>query len=338
MDNNSKKYDIYAIVQKNVDLHSINPNDFKHAYIGYTSDFNTRMKSHIKRTLDTTFEYSKKLYNRLRSHGWDEYNKIILETVQSEKEAKAKEIEMISQYNTFEKGLNSTPGGEGGIPFGVDNPNAEAVNIYNNTTKEILSFGWMKGAADYLGIDKRNISTVVLPYFTCEQTFSPLYNAWYQVRYAYDDTPFIEDMPTPGEKMSQSRSGEKNYLLGGHLTDETKQKLSDALSGPKHPMFDKKHKPETIQKMRDVKTGKVLTETTKKKISDAHIGKSAGDKNPRAKFVYAFGNVYSCGTIASDALRPIFRLKRNFIKDWTKMNSRPDVFWISKDVYESYII
>ena len=102
-------------------------------------------------------------------------------------------------------------------------------------------------------------------------------------------------------------------------------------------MFGKKHEPETIQKMRDIKTGKILSETTKKKISDAHIGKSAGDKNPKAKFVYAFGNVYSCGSNASDALRPIFRLKRNFIKDWTKATSRSDVFWISKDVYESYI-
>lgn len=338
MDNHSRSYDIYAIFHKSIDLYYINPNDFKYAYIGYTSDFNTRMNSHMKRTLDTKFEYSKKLYNRLRSHGWDEYNKIILTTVQSEKEAKAKEIEMISHYNTFEQGLNSTPGGEGGIPFGVNNPNAEAVNIYNNTTKEILSFGWMKGAADYLGVHKRNISAVVLPYFTCEQTFSPLHNAWYQVRYAYDDTPFIEDMPTPGERMSLSRSGENHPMYGKTHTEKSKQKNREANSGENHPMFGKKHEPKTIQKMRDIKTGKVLSETTKKKISDAHIGKKAGDKNPKAKFVYAFGNVYSCGAVASDTLRPIFRLKRNFIKDWTKMTSRPNVFWITRDVYESYII
>lgn len=338
MGNHSRSYDIYAIVQKSIDLYSINPNVFKHAYIGYTSDFNTRMNSHLKRTLDTKFEYSKKLYNRLRYHGWGDYDKIILETVQTEKEAKTKEIEMISHYNTFEQGLNSTPGGEGGISFGANNPNAEAVNIYNNTTKEILSFGWMKGAADYLGVHKRNISTVVLSHFTCEQTFSPLHNAWYQVRYAYDDTPFIEDMPTPGEKMSLSRSGNNNSNYAKTPSEETIQKRREANSGENNPMFGKEHKPETIQKMRDVKIGKILTKTTKEKISVAHIGKAAGDKNPKAKFVYAFGNVYSCGTYASDALRPIFGLKRNFIKDWAKETSRPNVFWITKDVYDSYII
>jgi len=330
-------YDIYAVCHKNIDIYSINPNKFKLVYIGYTSDFNTRMNSHYKRTLDTTFKYSKKLYNRLRSHGWENYNKIILDTTASVEEAKAKEIELIAYYNTFEQGLNSTPGGEGGIPFGVDNPNAEAVNIYNNTTKEILSFGWMKGAADYLGVHKRNISSVVISYITCKQTFSPLHNAWFQVRYAYDETPFVENMPTPGEKMSISRSGENGSFYGHIHTDESKKKLSEALSGPNNPMFGKKHKPDTIQKMRDVKIGKILPETTKAKISKSHIGLQARGKNPKAKCVYVFGNVYQCGADAMDFLRPIFGLKGRFIQDWTKSVFKPDVFWIDKDVYEIYI-
>jgi len=335
MEDQSTVYDIYAIIRKDIILDCIIPEEFKYMYIGYTGDFDTRMKSHHKRTLDITFDYSKKLYNRLRSHGWDEYDKIILDTVSSIEEAKAKEIELIAQYNTFEQGLNSTPGGEGGIPSGADNPNAEAVNIYNNTTKEILSFGWMKGAADYLGVSKNNISSVVLSYFTCEQTFSPLHDAWFQVRYAYDEMPFIENMPTPGQKMSVSRSGDNHYLFGGHLTDETKQKLSEALSGPKHPMWDKKHKPETIQKMRDIKTGKVLSQDTRDKISQSHTGLHVGGKNTKAKPVYVFGIVYACGKDAMDTLRPIFNLKSKFISDWIKKH--PDVFWMTKEFYEYYM-
>ncbi len=47
-------------------------------------------------------------------------------------------------------------------------------------------------------------------------------------------------------------SGGKNYIV----SDETKKKLSESKSGENHWNWGKKHPPETIEKMRQVKLGK----------------------------------------------------------------------------------
>lgn len=56
------------------------------------------------------------------------------------------------------------------------------------------------------------------------------------------------------EKMRQSRLGEKNWRFGTHLSEETKQKISEAnkgrLVGEKNPMYGKHHTEETKEKIR----------------------------------------------------------------------------------------
>jgi len=69
------------------------------------------------------------------------------------------------------------------------------------------------------------------------------------------------------QKMSEAKSGEKNPMFGKSLSDEHKQKLSEALSGEKHPMYGKEH-----------------TEESKKKMSEA----MTGEKNTLSKKVYQY--------------------------------------------------
>jgi predicted GIY-YIG superfamily endonuclease len=156
---------LYAIVHKDIQIKYKNdeiiidivPSIFKYLYIGYTNDFERRMKEHLIKSLDTSYQSSQKLYRRLRSHGWNSYNKIIIKSGLTREKAKKYEIKTIEKYNSFELGLNSTPGGDGS-GTGINHYRAQPVNIYNNTTKEITSFMWMGDAADFLGIKSKFVS------------------------------------------------------------------------------------------------------------------------------------------------------------------------------------
>ena len=91
---------VYAIVHKDIQIKhkindiiiDINPLLFKYLYIGYTNDFERRMKEHLTKSLDTSYKSSQKLYKRLRSHGWNSYNKIIIKSDLTREEAKKYEI------------------------------------------------------------------------------------------------------------------------------------------------------------------------------------------------------------------------------------------------------
>jgi hypothetical protein len=68
------------------------------------------------------------------------------------------------------------------------------------------------------------------------------------------------------------------------------------------------------------------------KMSIARIGA----KNPAAKSVYVFGNLYSCAKDASDMLRTIYNQKTpNFIRNWIYLKRDPnELFYITKDFYD----
>ncbi len=55
------------------------------------------------------------------------------------------------------------------------------------------------------------------------------------------------------QKMSLAHKGKK-------LSEEHKKNLSIAFSGEKHPLFGKKHKPETIEKIKNARLGKFYGE------------------------------------------------------------------------------
>ena len=66
---------------------------------------------------------------------------------------------------------------------------------------------------------------------------------------------------------------------GQFLTEETKQKLSIALSGDKNPMYGKKHSEETRLKITNANLGRKLDEETKMKMSLSRIGKSKSEEH-----------------------------------------------------------
>jgi hypothetical protein len=189
---------------KSVRVEVIGVNVHKYMYIGITNDFERRMGQHMRSALNRFYTKSAKFYNRIKSHGWDAYEKRVLVSGLTRAEALALEIDTIARYRTFEFGLNSTPGGDG-CGFGAEHPCAQAVNLYNNATGDIHSFTWMGAASKFLGLGSdqgKRVSAAASPNCYTAQLQSKLTGEWFQGKYAYDETPFEEFMPTPGEKIS----------------------------------------------------------------------------------------------------------------------------------------
>lgn len=70
----------------------------------------------------------------------------------------------------------------------------------------------------------------------------------------------IEKMKKPKSEEHKLKIGDANR--GKTRTDEMKANLREKLSGENHFMFGKKHKPETIEKMK----GKDISEETRNKL------------------------------------------------------------------------
>jgi len=350
-------YVVYAIMIKGIVLDDLDPNEFKYVYVGMTNDFERRMYGHFSRINDPTYKRSQKLYNRLRYYGWDNFDKIVLEYGLTREEAIEAEIRLIAKFNTFEQGLNSTPGGDcGSMLCGVDNPRAQAVNVYNNSTGDISSFLWIGDASVYLGVNKQNIHDILCMTKTTEQTYSPVHEAWFQIKKACDDTPFIENMLTRYEKIS----GVNNHTtrpvkIYNNSTGEiipfswigaaaeyignTRKNISDVLCkaqtsdqtySPIHKAwFQIKYADDDIPFIKDMLT-------PFKKVSVA----KKGEKHPLAKPICVFGKLYPAASVASDILREVCNTttdRIDFLVDWTRRKKHKyNVFYVSKDFYEKY--
>jgi group I intron endonuclease len=79
------------------------------------------------------------------------------------------------------------------------------------------------------------------------------------------------------QKMSDSMTGEKHPMYGKTHTEETKQKISESMTGEKHPMFGKIGE-------KNPNFGSKRVEETKQKQSEA----KQGEKNPMSKRVYQY--------------------------------------------------
>lgn len=75
------------------------------------------------------------------------------------------------------------------------------------------------------------------------------------------------------EKLSLAKLGEKHPLWGKSPSDETRKKQSESRAGEKHFMWGKKHSQETRNKISETLTGRTLSEETKRKIGAASKGK-----------------------------------------------------------------
>ena len=79
------------------------------------------------------------------------------------------------------------------------------------------------------------------------------------------------------QKLSDANRGKKRLpsMLGKKHTAETRQKMSDAKRGENNPNFGKTPSTETRQKLSDARRGKKHTNETRQKISDAQQNISA---------------------------------------------------------------
>ncbi|ABT13842.1 hypothetical protein MT325_M288L [Paramecium bursaria chlorella virus MT325] len=323
-----KDYSMYMLAHKDINItlnnediifeHDINK--FKCVYIGITNNIYRRSKEHARKELILRDENKRqpKLDKHIKKNGWKSYNLLILKTDLTRQEAFDLEIYTIKKYNTFELGLNSTPGGDGGI-CGINHHRAQAVNIYNNTTKEIKSFLWMGEAADFLGINSTYVSQVANSKLQSEQAWSVRQNAWFQIKRAYDNSDFIENMPIPSEKISNSKKGSLNPQFGKTGVLSTNY----GKTGELNPNYGKKSIEHSI---RMSGTGNSMFGRT-------------GVKAPSSKPVCVFGNVYPSSQCASNELRICFKQKtKNFISNWLSYKRHSeDVFKISKPFYD-YVI
>lgn len=124
--------------------------------------------------------------------------------------------------------------------------------------------------------------------------------------------------------MSEARKGEKNPMYGkagafkGKThSDETKAKISEAISGANHPLFGKTHSEEAKNKMSLAHTGekhhffgKTHSEETKQKMSMAHSGENH----------YLFGKSHSEETKLKISLKIGSPVEVHDIETNTKIN------------------
>ena len=59
------------------------------------------------------------------------------------------------------------------------------------------------------------------------------------------------------KKISESNNGENNPMFGKHHSADTRKKMSEALKGENNPMFGKHHSEETCKKISEARKGKL---------------------------------------------------------------------------------
>ena len=163
---------IYAILKEDDELYIeydadgtfksiVYPIGQKHLYIGQTTNFTGRLKSHRDNTNNHNYTASKKLYNCMRKYGWEHFTKIIIARDILKEEVNEIEISLIAKYDSFKSGLNSSPGGEAGAGSGGDHTNSRSIRVFNISTQEERVFGGMNEAARFYQRRSSNIHAVI---------------------------------------------------------------------------------------------------------------------------------------------------------------------------------
>lgn len=128
-------------------------------YIGITiQDYTKRWKDHIKYSFNPNSNtYNHHFHRAIRKYGKDNFVWTIIETVQSESKEelinllKELEIKYIKYYNSYNKGYNSTKGGD------TSRKECKGIDVYNEEGILLTSFSNAKEASDYYGISKSTI-------------------------------------------------------------------------------------------------------------------------------------------------------------------------------------
>ena len=115
---------------------------------------------------------------------------------------------------------------------------------------------------------------------------------WYEV--PDEDLNFYEEMLVA--LLGTLSPGGYNLKEGGgngKPSEETKQKMSEAKSGEKHPMYGKTPSDETKQKLSEAQKGKTLSDETKEKLREANLGKIASEETKQKLSIARLGRTHA---------------------------------------------
>lgn len=94
-------------------------------------------------------------------------------------------------------------------------------------------------------------------------------------------------------KLSEAVSGEKHPFFGKHRSEETKRKMSEARKGEKNHMYGKHLSDETKRKLSEANKGKRLSEEHREKLSISHKGKRLSEETKRKLSISHKGKRFS---------------------------------------------
>jgi hypothetical protein len=122
-------------------------------YVGYAANPNYRWSAHVSESAcEKSAVYNTKFKKAIRSHGKDAFLHEIMCVVPSDKDARLEEIRLISKYDSYRMGYNSTLGGEGymiGDPI-TEDMIAELVSAYQT---EHGKFPTVRATSEWCALD-----------------------------------------------------------------------------------------------------------------------------------------------------------------------------------------
>ncbi|ABT14685.1 hypothetical protein NY2A_B286R [Paramecium bursaria Chlorella virus NY2A] len=321
----------------------VDPDEDKLVYIGYTCDFDRRIDEHYRDAHNEKYTTSQKFYNRIRNK-WDEFDKTILvHSIESEQDAKDIEVKYIEKYNSFRKGLNSTPGGDG-CGSGADHPCARAIRVYNNSTGEETTYDCIVECTKELGISRDNICHV-LSHKTSQAKSTD--GNWYQIKYIEDTTEFMMNMPTQYEKISGSNSSVARKIVAYNNTTKEETTHGSITECATELEIIEQNISKVLSKQQS-QTKSIDNvwyqfkyeedDTPFEKNMPTFDEKKIGGRNHKAKPVCAFGKLYDSTATACKCLIEVVDTKNTqFVRNWIRRKKNPDdIFYISKELYEKY--
>ena len=172
----------------------------QHKYIGMTNNFERRKKDHISASFNSnSSDYFLPIHSAIRKYGKENFNYIILEdNINTEVEAKEKEILWIKKYNTYEdrNHYNLTPGG--------DLPCHEKVHYGEDSGVSILTLKEVKMCRKFYqeGYRSRDIYD---KYFKEKMSYSGFSKVWHGEHWKQVMPEVFKVKPYPGKYSTEQR-------------------------------------------------------------------------------------------------------------------------------------
>jgi hypothetical protein len=238
------------------------------SYIGYTKQgLLIRWKLHLKASLKHEWKFSKILRKYPNENQW--IHEILIDEILTVKEAKEKEIEMIAKYDTFNSGYNMNTGGSGKKGYKLSEETKRKISqkvklaMSCPEVREKIS----KGLKEYYKIHPGIMTGKKHTSETIEKIRRSALNM------SEETKKKIGEGSSRTWKNPETRIKRLQYLQ--NMSEETRKKMSDAKKGKTTWNKGKKWAPEIIEKMRNAKLGKVISEKTRKKMRLSALNKNA---------------------------------------------------------------